>query len=216
MDWVSCRAIIFLLRRLLPIAVLSFVGPMSDFFLQLMPSLARKSTLELKIPLVVRRVLDSLPAFANGCICGGTLGANATMVSFASIRSLTFEATLRCPDLNSPSGLLCHRLSSTITLFLKGSSWSGPFIHSVFLAPSPWLHINFYLLSSTLTCSSSFFLFQIVLSVVLKPRVVDLDRCKRRHWVVVQNDSWGVKRFRRFVRLPGSYKVEENNACRWG
>ena len=135
MDWVSYRAIISLLRHLLPIAVQSFVGPMSDSFLQLMPSLERKSTPELKTRLAARRVLGSLLAFVNGCICGDTLGANATMASSASIRSLTFEASSRCPDLNSPhsssltlvlagtlyhSGLLCHRLSSTTTLLLKG------------------------------------------------------------------------------------------------
>lgn len=72
------------------------------FFLQLTPSSEKKSIPELKTQLAVRPVLDSLLASANGCICGGILGANAMMVSSASTLSLMHEVTLQCLDLNSP------------------------------------------------------------------------------------------------------------------
>jgi hypothetical protein len=73
------------------------------FFSQLTPSSEKKSIPELKTLLAVRPVLDSLLAFANGCICGGILGANETMVSSVSTLSLMLEVTLRCPDLDSPN-----------------------------------------------------------------------------------------------------------------
>ena len=60
-------------------------------FSQLMLSSEKKSIPGPKILLVVRPVLDLPPGFANGCICGGILGANATTVSSASTLSLTLE-----------------------------------------------------------------------------------------------------------------------------
>lgn len=56
-----------------------------------MQSLEKKNIPELKTLLAVRLVLDSLLEFANGYICGGILGANATMVSSASILSLMLK-----------------------------------------------------------------------------------------------------------------------------
>ena len=56
-----------------------------------MPSWEKKNTPEARILLVVRLVPDLRLESVNGCICGGTLGVNATMVSSALTLSPTLE-----------------------------------------------------------------------------------------------------------------------------
>jgi len=161
-----------LLRRCFPITR----GAQNlTFFLQLTPSSEKKSIPELKTQLAVRPVLDSLLASANGCICGGILGANAMMVSSASTLSLMHEVTLQCLDLNSPHlGVFTfvpagspQSLSPLSPIIVRHYPVSGGFwrpglypsyLFSFFLVtPLPRFYVDFFLLSSLARSPRPFF-----------------------------------------------------------